>query len=76
MGSFAVSMQFGFSCIAIFFVPQHIPSICVAVYQSLFISGRSSKVSSLYGGVLHLWELNHVALGTIYVSCYLIEDIL
>ena len=66
-------MQFGFSCIAIFFVPHHIPSICVPVYQPLCISGRRSKVSSLYVRVICLWELNHVALGTIYISCYQIQ---
>ena len=31
MESFAVSMQFGFPCIAIFFVLHHIPSVCVPV---------------------------------------------
>jgi len=68
--SFAVSMQLEFSSIVIFLDPHHIPSICVPVYRPLSISGRSSNVASLYGVVVRLWELNHVALGTIFISCY------
>ena len=60
----------GFSCIAIFFVPRHTLSICVAVYQPLCISGRRSMVWSLYGTVVRVWEIYRVALGTIYISRY------
>ena len=61
MEPFAVSVQFGFTCIAIYSSPHLTPSVCVPVYHP-------------YGIVVRLWELGHVPPGNIYISCYQILE--